>query len=113
VDAVSQVLGEAALRDRAYAEATWARVRAARQALRDGLVQIGLAPAESQSNFLLAHVPPGSKRSARELYEYLRARHVLVRHFDAPRLDDRLRISVGTPDQNQRLIAVLEEALHG
>ena len=113
VDAISQALGEAAVRDRAYAEETWARVRASRQALRNGLLQIGLRPAASQANFLLVQVPPGSRCPARDLYEHLKARHILVRYLDAPRLDDRLRISVGTPEQNQRLIAALEEALHG
>jgi histidinol-phosphate aminotransferase len=113
VDAISQALGEAAVRDRAYAEDTWAKVRAARQALHDGLAQIGLAPAQSQSNFLLVQVPPGCTRSARELYEHLKTRDILVRYFDVPGLDDRLRISVGTPVQNQRLIAALGEALHG
>ena len=113
VDAISQALGEAALRDRAYAEETWARVREGRQALRDGLAQLGLPSPDSQTNFLLVQVPRESPRSARELYEHLKARHILVRYFDTPRLDDRLRISVGTTEQNQRLIAALQEALHG
>lgn len=112
VDAISQALGEAAVRDRAYAEDTWARVRTSRRALRDGLTQIGLDPGESQSNFLLVQVPSTARRSARELYEHLKTRQILVRHFDAPRLDDCLRISVGTPEQNQRLVAALGEALH-
>ncbi|HEX7037965.1 MAG TPA: histidinol-phosphate transaminase [Pseudomonadales bacterium] len=113
VDAISQALGEAAVRDREYAEGTWAKVRESRRALRDGLAQFGLTAPDSQTNFLLAEVPPGSRRSARELYEFLKARQILVRWFDAPRLQDRLRISVGTPEQNQQLVAALQEALHG
>lgn len=113
VDAISQALGEAAVRDRAYAEQTWTRVRDSRRALRDGLAQLGLVAPDSQTNFLLAQVPAGSRLSARELYELLKARRILVRWFDAPRLRDRLRITVGTAEQNQQLVAALQEALHG
>ncbi len=113
VDAVSQALGEAAVRDRAYAEETWQRVRAGRHALAAGLGQLGLSAAPSQTNFLLVRVPEGLRLGARELYEHLKARGILVRYFDQPRLDDCLRISVGTEVQNQKLIGVLGEALQG
>jgi histidinol-phosphate aminotransferase len=111
VDAVSQALGAAAIGDRAYAEATWHKVRAARRALADGLGQLGITTAPSETNFLLARVPAGARLNARELYEYLKRRRILVRYFAAPRLADCLRITVGTDDQNQRLIAELQEAI--
>ena len=113
VDVISQALGEAAVRDRAYAENTWNEVRAARQALHHGLAQIGLTAWPSQSNFLLVRVPATARCTPRELYQHLKDRDILVRYFDAPRLDDCLRITVGTADQNQRLIAALGEALDG
>lgn len=111
VDAISQALGAAAVEDQAYAAQTWQKVRAARRALADGLGQLGMPCAPSETNFLLARVPQGAGRSARELYEHLKQRGILVRHFATPRLNDCLRISVGTDAQNQRLIAVLQEAL--
>lgn len=113
VDAIAQALGEAALHDRPYAEWTWDEVRAGRRALHDGLSRLGLAVTDSQANFVLAQIPADSRRSARELYEHLKAHRILVRYFDVPRLDRCLRISVGTPEQNQRLIEALEEALPG
>lgn len=112
VDAISQALGEAAVRGVDHARDSWERVRRDRQALGHGLSQLGFALAPSQSNFLLARVPASARRTARELYEHLKGRGILVRYFAMPRLDDCLRISVGTPEQNQRLIAALEEALH-
>lgn len=112
VDAISQALGEAALADQPYAADTWRRVRAARHSLAAGLAQLGLAVEPSQTNFLLVHIPEQARRPAQELYAHLKERHILVRHFQTPRLDDCLRISVGTPEQNQRLIAALGEALH-
>jgi histidinol-phosphate aminotransferase len=111
VDAISQALGEAAARDQAYARACWDEVRAGRKALAAGLAQLGLQAAPSETNFLLVRVPQGARRSAAELYRALKDKRILVRYFDVPRLDDCLRISIGTPDQNQTLIAALTEAL--
>jgi histidinol-phosphate aminotransferase len=112
VDAISQALGAAAVDDRAYAESTWQRVRAARAALRSGLNQLGIGTEPSETNFLLARVPANGRRPARALYEYLKQRGILVRYFATARLDDCLRITVGTEAQNQRLIDTLQEALN-
>ncbi|MFU8816513.1 MAG: histidinol-phosphate transaminase [Pseudomonadales bacterium] len=112
VDAISQALGEAAAGDQDHAARSWRKVRAERQALRHALDQLGLTTASSEANFLLAQVPAGARRDARQLYGYLKERRILVRYFDTPRLHDRLRISIGTEAQNRALIATLTEALH-
>ncbi|MEQ8485981.1 MAG: histidinol-phosphate transaminase [Pseudomonadales bacterium] len=112
VDAISQALGEAAVSDQAYAASTWARVRADRERLRAGLAQLGLEAPPSQTNFLLVRVPPEARLGAQALYERLKSRGILVRYFAVPRLDDRLRITVGDDAQNRRLIEVLQEVLH-
>jgi histidinol-phosphate aminotransferase len=111
VDHISQLLGTAALSDQAYAEETWAQVRADRRTLRDGLVEHGFRVMASQSNFLLAEVPLESACSALEIYEGLKSRGVLVRYFDTPMLADKLRITVGTSDQNQTLLTWLGDIL--
>ncbi|MEQ8859627.1 MAG: histidinol-phosphate transaminase [Pseudomonadales bacterium] len=111
VDAVSQALGQAALEDRGYAEETWRRVREARQGLRHGLGQLGLNAGPSETNFLLVRIPEGARLRAVELQRQLKNHGILVRHFASPRLDDCLRISVGTPAQNQRLIDTMSELL--
>jgi histidinol-phosphate aminotransferase len=113
VDAISQALGEAAVADQAYAADTWREVRRARKGLADGLGQLGIACWPSQSNFLLARIPAGARLDAAALQRHLKSRGILVRYFDAPRLANCLRISVGTPAQNQRLIDALGAALHG
>ena len=58
----------------------------------------------SQSNFLLARPPAGD---ARRVYEALKARGILVRYFNEPRLDDKLRITVGTDEQNAAMIEAI------
>ena len=46
-----------------------------------------------------------------EIFEKLRARGILIRHFNAPRISDYLRITIGTPEQMQRFFAALDEIL--
>ena len=111
IDAISQRLGLAALDDQDYAADTWRRVRAERSRLNDELARRGLACPPSEANFLLAQVPPNAKLSAKALYEALKAQGILVRHFDTPRLGGHLRISIGTPAQNRRLLEALNDLL--
>ena len=109
VDAVSQTIGLASIEDQPYAQHTWQTVRTDRERLADALKDLGFAVAASQTNFLLAEVPAGV--SANDLYQGLKAAGILVRYFATPRLKDSLRITVGTKEQNQRLVSQLAELL--
>ena len=111
VDEFGQRLGLAAFLDRGHAENTWSTVRAAREHLAGELAALGFSMPPSQSNFLLAEVPQESPLPAPQLYLALKERGILVRYFDAPRLQDKLRITVGTEDQNARLVAALTALL--
>ncbi len=111
VDLVAQRLAAAALGDQAYARETWRKVREERARLRESLRAMGFESPASQSNFLLVSVAGGASR-ARDLHEGLETRGLLVRYFgDDPRLADKLRITVGTPDQNRRLVDGLRDLL--
>jgi histidinol-phosphate aminotransferase len=103
IDQISQSLGEAAVSDRGYAEETWRQIRGARRQLRDELIELGFQVGISQANFLLAEVPLDFTVSAEEIYQALKAEDILVRYFATPHLEDKLRISVGTKKQNDRL----------
>ena len=102
---LSIVAGDAALSDIAWMERNAARIRRTRQALVAALPSAGFTPFPSQSNFVLARRTRGG--SAREVYEALKRRKILVRHFDTPRLADCLRITVGTDEE----IAALLDAM--
>ncbi len=106
VDAVSIAAAAAAIRDQDYARQRWQRVRGERERLTGELRALGFDVLPSQSNFLLAAItqPP-----AEQLYESLKARRILVRYFKQPRLDDSLRITVGTPEQNDALLGALRD----
>ena len=107
VDAIAQALAAAALGDAEYAEGRWRAIRAERERLASRLRDAGFEVPDSHANFVLARVPPGV--CAGRLQTRLRTRRVLVRHFDTPRLRDHLRITVGTPAENDTLLAVLKE----
>ncbi len=109
-DVVSQRMAAAALTARAYSRQTWESVRSERTRVQGALIALGLRVPESQSNFLLAYVPAGVQAAA--VQSELEASGVLVRHFAADnRLKDALRITIGTPQQNDRFLALLSEVL--
>ncbi|MDP7637674.1 MAG: histidinol-phosphate transaminase [Phycisphaerae bacterium] len=108
VDAVAAAAGAAAIRDRAHFRANIDRVKASRNKLSADLLAMGFQVWPSQANFLLARPPGGD---AQRLYEDLKGRGILVRYFKQPRLDDKLRITVGHDQDNAALIAALGKML--
>ena len=107
---ISQALALAAIEDQDYARDTWHKVRSERSRLAEALRGFGFTLPDSQSNFVLATAPDGS--SAQALYEQLKAQNILVRYFASEdRLGDKLRITVGTAEENQQLLAALDALL--
>jgi len=112
-DAVSIAASTAAIQDQEYAQSTWQRVKAERQRLSQALEEMGFSLPRSEANFLLAELPQRAKSadSAQHVYESLKAKHILVRFWDLPVLRDKLRITVGTPEQNNLLLKELESII--
>ncbi|QDU71665.1 histidinol-phosphate transaminase [Mucisphaera calidilacus] len=109
-DVIAQAAAEAAIRDQADAREKWSLIVRDRALLRDALRARGFVVPETQTNFVLATVPPAGP-DARSIYEDLKAAGILVRYFDQDRLRDKLRITVGTPEQNNTLLAALDRIL--
>ena len=74
----------------------------------EGLRKLGFEMPESFANFVFART---SKMEGGEVYRALKERGILVRHFDAERICDYNRISIGTPEQMQTLLDTLSELL--
>ena len=74
----------------------------------DELRRRGFTVFDSATNFLFATT---DRMPCVEIFEKLRARGILIRHFNAPRISDYLRITIGTPEQMQRFFAALDEIL--
>jgi histidinol-phosphate aminotransferase len=108
VDAIAIEAAAAALADRAYHEDVRSKVIAERERLALALDRLAMPSLPSQANFLFAKA---ERPGAAELYESLKARRILVRYFQSPGIDDRIRITVGTPEQNDALLAALRELL--
>ncbi|WP_295463567.1 histidinol-phosphate transaminase [uncultured Pseudomonas sp.] len=96
----------AAFEDRAYFDETCRQVVESREGLVSALLERGFEVLPSAANFIFArHVQKGGAALAAGLREH----GVIVRHFSRPeRIADFLRITIGTPAQNQALIAALD-----
>ena len=105
---IAQAGATASVRDDAYFRESCARIVAGREAMTRELVRLGFAVLPSSANFVFARHPA---RGGSELAAALRERAVLVRHFNKPRTEPYLRITVGTDDDTMRLIEALADIL--
>lgn len=96
----------AAIEDDAWFEETRQRIIRSREALTRGLAELGFAVLPSHANFVFAR---HDAHRGGDLAAKLRERGVLVRHFQKPRIEDFLRITIGTDEQCSHLIAVLRK----
>jgi histidinol-phosphate aminotransferase len=94
--------------DEDYFQKVRAAVIANREALVDALLARGFEVLPSAANFVFARHP---RYGGAALGQSLREWDVVVRHFNKARIADFLRITVGTEQQNQRLISALDEIL--
>jgi histidinol-phosphate aminotransferase len=108
LDRIAQAGATAAMDDRAWFDETRNKVIQARERVAGALRQRGFEVLPSQANFVFAR-HPGHRGEA--LAKALRERAVLVRHFAKPRISDFLRITIGTPEECDRLVAALEDIL--
>lgn len=107
LSAFAQAAGCAAFEDYDYMLVHAARIRTTREALRSALTELGFCVPASQSNFLLAQW--NGSPSTPEIFEQLTRRRILVRYFKAPRLENALRITVGTEEECAALLNALKE----
>lgn len=109
VDRLAQAGALASLQDTAYFEQTRLKVMQTRdQLLTPRLATLGFQVLPSCANFVFARHP---NRNGLDLSKALRERHILVRYFAQPRIDQFLRITVGTPRDCERLCNALAEIL--
>lgn len=102
---LTQALGVAALQDEAYFKETVHKIIKTRERVKEQLRNLGFVFGDSQSNFLFVTHP---KLSAKELFEALKEENIYVRYFNKPRIDNYLRIAIGTDDEMDGLIEFLQ-----
>jgi histidinol-phosphate aminotransferase len=108
VDAVAIAAATAAIKDRNYFKETVEKVKKERKRLTERLRLLGFEVPDSFANFVLAK---NRTYKAAEIYDKLMRRSIYVRYFDSPYLSDKLRITVGTSEQNDKLLSALKEIL--
>jgi histidinol-phosphate aminotransferase len=110
LDALAQAGGLAALEHWPLVTEACARVRATRQRVFEALIKRGWNVFPSSGNFLLAK-PAVS--DAVHWMAALRQKAILVRHFAGSRVEDRLRITIGTEAEMDRFLQVVDELSNG
>lgn len=104
----SQILGVEAVRDDAYFKETTAKIIRTRERVKEELRSLGFIFPDSRANFIFAKHEsiPGE-----QIFRALRENDIYVRHWDKPRISDYLRITVGTDEEMDVLLAFLREYL--
>lgn len=104
VDSVACAVGAAAIADQSNKIANTEKIKVSRAKLANDLKQLNFRVWSSQANFLLVRPPKGNAES---LYQTLKTKGILVRYFKQPQLEEQLRITVGTDEQNEALVRML------
>ena len=111
MDMLTIKLATASINDREYFEKTVEKVINTREWTKKELKRLGFVFGDSKSNFIFAKHP---KYSGVELFNELKKAGIYVRHFSKPeKINEYLRISIGTDEQLKQLIAFFESYIGG
>ena len=108
MDQTTIALGKAAVEDKEYFETTVNKVVETREWTKKELSRLGFVFGDSKANFIFAS---HKEYPARELFAALRKANIIVRYFDKPRIDNYLRITIGTQEEMETLVRFLENYL--
>ena len=106
VDSVAQEAGIASIKDEKYFRETIEKVIKTREHLTEKMREMGFKIPDSSTNFIFAS---HEKYPAKEIFEYLKSKDIYVRWFNKPRIDNYLRISIGTDEETAALLNALKE----
>lgn len=104
----SQILGVEAVKDDAYFKSVTAKIVSTRERVKKELKKLGFSFPDSKTNFIfVSH----EKVPAEQIFKALREADIYVRFWNKPRINNSLRITIGTDEQMDRLIAFLKDYL--
>lgn len=98
--------GQAAIRDDVYFRELVAKIVETREHAKERLTQLGFSFTDSKTNFIFA---THKCVSAEYIFEELKKKKIYVRYFNKPRIDNYLRITIGTEEEMKQLYKALEE----
>lgn len=108
VDSISIEVGSASIEDDEYFKSTCQKVIKTRQRVTDELRKLGFDVLDSQTNFIFA---THDKYSMKEMFEYLKTQKVFIRYFSLPRIENYVRITIGTDDEMDIFLQKAKEFL--
>jgi histidinol-phosphate aminotransferase len=112
VNSLALAAAEAALGDEAFLERSYSLNRSGMAQLESGFAALGLGFIRSYANFISVHIPRrDGKPHAGAVYQALLRRGVIVRPIAGYGLPDHLRVTIGLPEENERLLKALGESL--
>ena len=100
--------GVEAINDDAYFKNLVEKIITTRENAKVKLKELGFTCTDSKTNFLFA---THKSAKAEDIFNYLKTKNIYVRYFKKPRIDNYLRITIGTDDEMEKLYLALEEYL--
>ncbi|MCR5121250.1 MAG: aminotransferase class I/II-fold pyridoxal phosphate-dependent enzyme [Ruminococcus sp.] len=108
LDRLAIATGIASVGDEEYLEAITSMIIATREKTAAALRKLGFDVPQSSTNFLFVQ---HKTLTAKRIFEYTREKGIYIRYWDKPRINNRLRITIGTNIEMSKLIAALEELI--
>ncbi len=108
MDHITQICGAAAVRDANYFYDCLEKIVEVREYTKEKLTELGFTFEDSKSNFIFAS---HKNVSAEKIFTALKAEGIFVRYWNKPRINNHLRISIGTREDMDKLIAALTRIL--
>ena len=110
VDRLAQVIGKASVEDSDYIKANALKIINTRERVSQELKDLGFEMTHSYSNFIFVKHP---QIEGEDLFKQLRNKGIVVRWFNQPRINQYLRITIGTDEQMNKLIEEIKNIIKG
>lgn len=108
VNAMTMAAGVGALEDKEYFAENCKKIMENREWTTSELAKLGFTTIPSQTNFILTKT---QAIGGKALYQALKKRGILIRHFDKPRLRDYIRVTIGTETEMQAFVSAVKQIL--
>lgn len=108
IDSLAQAIGLASIQDSDYIKENAKKIIDTREYTKKALKELGFVMPDSYANFIFAKHP---NYDAQELFLKLREKGILVRYFNKPRINQYLRITIGTQEQMEKLVLEMKNIL--
>lgn len=108
INAMTQAAGTGTLEDEEYTQKNIKLICEEREHTRKALCKMGFDVLDSKTNFLFTR---HESISGIKIFEALKERHIMIRHFSNPKINDWNRITIGTHEQMQAMLKALKEII--